>query len=131
MAKKPYIAIFIIILFFCLLKSGWAADDNIIRAGNETIVGRSKDYEPASKYPSTLIFTLDEATFKAEDVDKISKLCKSVDRVQSFTFSKVNCAIALSIERRSGDSVESVAGKIKSMLREKLGIMVIETRIIN
>jgi hypothetical protein len=128
MVKRSYILIFALVVY--LFKSGWCAEENIIRTKHETIVGRSKDYKPVSSEPGTLIFTLDPASAKIADKDAISKLCSSAEEVQGVLLNKKNGTIILSIKQYGG-SVEAVAEKLKGALREKLGIRVIESRVIN
>lgn len=123
------LAVFVLV---CLCVSGPACDGraDTIQMEHETIVGRAKDFVSESSQLSRLTFSLDAKELVRVDKDKVADVCRSVDRVKGVEFQGDDTMI-LSVDAHYVGSVEKVAEDVKTALKQKLGLDVIESRVIN
>lgn len=104
-----------------------------ITDGNESIIGRSEKYIPPSANLSTLTVYLDPVNSKSSNIDKAAELCMSIEGVKSAVMDKVRPILTLSVDGHatSTSSVEAIAENVKSALKRKLDVAVIESRVLN
>ena len=125
-------------MFFCMSGTVCSAEDNasgaaksaVVQTAEETIVGRSKDYESGSSQMSILTFSMDPKELAAADKDRIAEACKKVERVKGVEF-EGDDTIVLYVDGHYVGSVEKVSENAKEALKKELRLNVIEARVIN